>query len=320
MTTQADIMTLHHACERTIRQGSKSFAAAARLFDRSTRRSVYLLYAWCRHCDDRIDGQSLGYEPVVMTGSPRARLLQLREETERALCGEPSDEEPFRALAAVFSQHRIPRHHAYELLEGFAMDVEGRPCIVLEDTLRYSYHVAGVVGVMMAWIMGVRDDRTLDRASDLGIAMQLTNIARDVIDDARENRVYLPLEWLDEEDVPSTEIIDPSHRAGVSRVVRRLLKEADRYYDSAAVGIPALRFRSAWAIAAARYVYRDIGRMVRARGERAWDRRVATGRFRKVARLAQAGIAALPALRPGRPEDAPTRRSLWNRPDPRSLA
>src|SRR5690606_37267384 len=101
-----------------------------------------------------------------------------------ALAGEPSDEYIFEALRRVISRHQIPHRHPQELLTGFEMDVEARRYRTIEETLDYCYHVAGVVGVMMAMIMGVRDKVVLDRACDLGIAFQLTNIARDVIDDA----------------------------------------------------------------------------------------------------------------------------------------
>ena len=94
--------------------------------------------------------------------------------------------------------HRYPLEH----LDGFVMDVEGREYHTLTDTVEYCYHVAGVVGVMMAYIMGVRDEPTLDRATDLGLAFQLTNICRDVVEDAEVGRVYLPLDWLTEAGVP----------------------------------------------------------------------------------------------------------------------
>ena len=131
----------------------------------------------------------------------------------------------------------IPRRYPLELLEGFAMDVERHEYRSLEDTLLYSYHVAGVVGAMMAAIMGVEDKATVDRAIDLGIAFQLTNISRDVMEDAADGRIYLPRDWLVEAGAP----IDPAEFPGAEQalftVVTRLLDEADRYYESAVHGI-----------------------------------------------------------------------------------
>jgi phytoene synthase len=300
---------------RAIQRGSKSFALAAQLFDPPTREGAILLYAWCRHCDDQIDEQMLGFRTgAPSSGSAEERLAALERETRRALAGEPVEDPAFAALQEVARRHDIPQGHPLDLLKGFAMDVEGRRYETLEDCCRYCYHVAGVVGVMMAYVMGARGEDTLDRASDLGIAFQMTNIARDVVDDAGAGRVYLPGDWLREAGVPSGEVARPEHRHAVHAVTERLLDEAERYYASAQVGLARLPFRSAWAVAAARRVYRDIGRLVRQRGPRAWDHRASTGRARKVLlALAAAGDAAV-ATRRRSEETAVPRDGLWTRP------
>jgi phytoene synthase len=182
----------------SIRQGSKSFAAAARLFDPTVREDAYLLYAWCRHCDDEIDGQVLGHGSVGL--DPRlaaAKLAELEDKTRRALAGQGvEDDQAFAAFQRVAQRHTIPSRLPLELLEGFRMDVEGRAYSTLDDVLLYAYRVAGVVGEMMARVMGAVDSDILRRAVDLGLALQLTNIARDVVEDARGGRIYLPSEWL----------------------------------------------------------------------------------------------------------------------------
>jgi phytoene synthase len=167
---------------------------------------------------------------------------------------------------------------------------------------------------MMAYVMGARGEDTLDRASDLGIAFQMTNIARDVVDDAEAGRVYLPGDWLRGAGVPPGEIAHQEHRPVVSSVVARLLAEADRYYASAEVGLARLPFRSAWAVAAARRVYRDIGRLVRERGPRAWDRRASTGRRRKILLTLAAAGDAVAATRDGARRLSVPRDGLWTRP------
>jgi phytoene synthase len=300
-----------------IRKGSKSFSAAARLFDESTRESAYMLYAWCRHCDDVIDGQDLGFGAAAANEQgAEERLTSLYEDTRRVLAGEPADDPVFQALQRVVERHRIPARYPLELLEGFAMDVRGHRYDSLDDTLLYCYHVAGVVGVMMAYVMGVREKQTLRRASDMGIALQLTNISRDVMEDAGVGRVYLPAEWLAQAGVPANEIASPEHRSAVFSVVGRLLDEADRYYDSAYCGLPDLGFRSAWAIATARGVYRDIGGLVRNRGAAAWDERAVVSRPRK-AYWALRGLAqAIAAVSVRRMLASPPREGLWTKPDP----
>ena len=226
--------------ELMIRQGSKSFSAAARFFDSATRESAYMLYAWCRHCDDQIDGQTLGMDAQDVSGSRAYRLERLYEQTRRAFRGQRVEDPVFVAFQRVVQRHGIPERYPLELLDGFAMDVEGHSYEDLDDTLLYCYHVAGVVGVMMAHVMGVSDREALHRAADLGIAFQLTNIARDVMEDAGVGRVYLPYCWLAEAGLKPAEVLDPSKRAAVFGVVRRLLHEAERYYASANHGIPRL--------------------------------------------------------------------------------
>ena len=254
-----------------------------------------MLYAWCRHCDDEIDGQDLGMTPAARPRhDPAASLAVLRAETLRALAGEAVTDPVFAGFQRVAREHAIPARHALELLAGFEMDVTGFHYRTFDETLLYCYRVAGVVGVMMALIMGVRDSRNLQRAADLGIAFQLTNIARDVIDDARNGRCYLPAEWLAEAGIPPDATGHPAQRRAVAGVAQRLLAEADRYYQSADTGLQSLGFRSAWAVATALGVYRDIGSIVRARGARAWDTRAVVNTPRKMLYL---GVGALRALR-----------------------
>ncbi|MFI4935149.1 MAG: phytoene/squalene synthase family protein, partial [Caulobacterales bacterium] len=270
---------LAQASRETIRKGSKSFAAAAALFEPETRADAEMLYAWCRHCDDVIDGQDLGHGMAAPDPeAAKARLEGLYAKTRAALAGEPTDDPDFAAFQRVALRRQIPERYALELLGGFAMDVAARRYETLEDTLDYCWHVAGVVGVMMALVMGVKPDDlpTLRRAQDLGLAFQLTNIARDVVEDAANGRVYLPADWLAEAGVPVDAVAAPEHRAAVFSVTQRLLAQAEPYYASAVAGLAALPWRSAWAIAAARGVYRQIGVEVLRRGPHAWDERVST--------------------------------------------
>lgn len=296
-------------------EGSKSFAQAAALFDRETRAGAYLLYAWCRHCDDVIDGQELGHGREALTPEEqRRRLEQLYAQTRSALAGELQGDPVFAAFQAVALRYAIPPEPALALIDGFAMDVEGRRYRTLDELLLYCWRVAGVVGVMMARVMGVSDPATLARAGDLGLAFQMTNIARDVVDDAENGRVYLPLEWLAEAGVPPEGVSDPAHRPAVFGVARRLLEAAEPYYGSARIGIARLPYRSAWAIASARGVYRQIGRTLLAGGPAAWDRRVVVSKPAKLARVSEASLLAAKArmLESNRPE--PPRVGLWNPP------
>lgn len=313
--TRHDAMTAGSAAaprDAAIRRGSKSFALASRLFDPTTRDLVWDLYAWCRHCDDVVDGQTSGHEARPMRAADRhARVARLRADTAAAFEGRAA-EPAFEALVRVVVTTGLPRVLADDHLDGFAMDAADRRYRSVDETLDYCYHVAGVVGLMMAWVMGVRDRAVLARASDLGLAFQLSNIARDVGDDLRMGRIYLPDDWL--QAAGATLVPDaPLDAAAASRlapVVERLLGEAERYYDSAWHGVAFLPARSAWAVATARLVYRDIGRTVRRRGAMAWTSRTAVSTPRKLAWLAVAG--AQTAWLKGRPRPgASTRAGLF---------
>jgi len=300
-----------------IRQGSRSFALASRLFGTSTRDDAWMLYAWCRHCDDEIDGQQLGMMSATRPVSDRAAsLARLYSDTRRALAGDPVTDPVFVGLQRVVRQHDIPERHVLELLAGFEMDVADYRYRTIDDTLFYCYRVAGVVGVMMAYVMGVRDTRALQSAADLGIGFQLTNISRDVLDDLRNGRCYLPDQWLQEAGIPRDAMADPEHRNALAVVVGRLLTEADRYYESAISGLRALRFRSAWAVATALGVYRDIGRVVRRQGSRAWSTRAVVGTPRKIVHVAGGAARALKAVTVDRWYRAsPREQDLWATPD-----
>jgi phytoene synthase len=278
-----------------IRKGSKSFSAASRLLQRDTRQSVVKLYAWCRHCDDVIDGQVLGHASGNSGGNAGSigELAELDCLTRRAYEAETLQHPAFAGLQEVVRQHGIPQRYPLDLIDGFRMDVQGNEYRDIGDLLTYCYHVAGAVGVMMAHVLGVRDRPTLDRACDLGMAFQLTNIARDVIDDASIGRIYLPRLWLDEAGIRPGEIGLPSHRPALAGIVARMLAVAEPYYASAGIGITQLPGRAAWAIGTAHAVYREIGMEVLRLGPRAWDRRVSTSRPRKLALMVRGGVVAM---------------------------
>jgi len=298
--------TLLDQAETSIRHGSQSFAMASRLLGRSVRADTLLLYAWCRHCDDAVDGQIHGHaaQPVP---DPDARLDLVRAQTRAALSGQPA-EGPFASLAQVVARHDIPRVHPFELIDGFAMDVRGRRYHKIEETLDFCYHAAGVVGVMMAMVMGVRDRRALDHASDLGIAFQLTNIARDVVEDARAGRCYLPVEMRAARGLAAeADLTDPAAWPAAHKVACDLLHVAERYYASGRAGLAYVPRHSAWGIAAARRIYREIGMQIRRAAPDAWANRLSTGTWRKsllVARSMTDPYRAKPVNRSG----------LWARP------
>ncbi|MBO9710251.1 MAG: phytoene/squalene synthase family protein [Caulobacter sp.] len=309
-----EAQSLEEQGREAIRKGSKSFAAAAALFDAQTRADAEMLYAWCRHCDDVIDGQTLGHGMSPVADAP-ARLEALYAQTRAALAGQPLADPVFAGFQAVARRRGIPERYALDMIDGFAMDVAGRRYRTLDDLLEYCWGVAGVVGAMMALVMGVKPEATavLRRAQDLGLAFQLTNIARDIVEDARNGRVYAPGDWLAELGVPEDAVADPTHRGAVAVLARRLVGAAEPYYASARWGLRDLPMRCAWAIGAARGVYRQIGLDVVAAGERAWDERVVVSGRMKALRALEGGAIALRSATLDRWGPAPERGAMWSR-------
>lgn len=301
------------AARESIAKGSKSFAAASKLFDPQTRERAWLLYAWCRACDDIADGQELGHDARVVE-DPAAALARIRTLTDKALAGEPTGEMAFEALRIVAAETRMPHRFAQDLVAGFALDAKGWFPRSEHDLMQYCYHVAGAVGCMMAVVMGVdpQDDATLDRACDLGLAFQLANIARDIEADDAIGRCYLPMDWLVEMDIPPGQHMKPPFRSRLTVMARWLGELAQAHEESARLGTPALNFRSAWAVLAAAGIYGGIAREVVARGDHAWDHRASTSKAQKIGWIARAYGQSLARQRlyPPRPR-AP---ELWTRP------
>ncbi len=265
-------------CRWMIRKGSKSFSLAARLFDPATRDAAFFLYGWCRYCDDQVDQVGAGIDRSELD----SRLEALKDNTAAAFSFTPQQEPVFIALQYIVHRYGIPSHYALELIEGMAMDVRATQYASLKELLLYCYRVAGTVGLMMAHVMGLRDEAALKHAADLGIAMQLTNIARDIVEDASMGRIYLPALWLAEAKIAPEKIAAPEHREKLAMLVLRLLHEAERYYRSGDEGLWHLSFRSACAVAAALNVYSEIGALLLQKGARAWDERTYVTGARKV--------------------------------------
>jgi phytoene synthase len=237
-------------CREAIRHGSRSFHAASRLLPRGVRDPALTLYAFCRLADDAVD----------LRQDKAGAVLRLAERLDRAYAGRPVDAPVDRAFAAIVADFHMPRVLPEALLEGLAWDAEGRRYRSFSDLRAYAARVASAVGAMMCVLMRVRDADALARACDLGVAMQLTNIARDVGEDAREGRLYLPLDWLDEAGIDADAFLaDPRMSPDLGALIGRLLREAGDLYHRSGAGISALPLGCRPGILAARHIYEGIG-------------------------------------------------------------
>ena len=283
----------------SIARGSKSFAAASRLFDRITRERVWLLYAWCRACDDLADAQDFGGRLGEQEAAD-TRLAIIKDRTALAFAARPTGDPAFDGFGVVAHECGLTRAMADDVIAGFALDAADWRPRSERDLMQYSYHVAGAVGVMMAVVMGVspHDADTLDRACDLGLAFQLANIARDIEEDDAAGRCYLPLEWLVEADIPPGEQLKPHYRKQLTAIVARLVQIAHAHECSARIGAGRLKPRQRWAVLAAAGIYGEIATQVERRGAHAWDHRTVVSDLQKAGWIARAAWSALrPASR-----------------------
>jgi phytoene synthase len=271
-------------CEAAIRERSRSFYAASRLLPRRVRDAAVATYAFCRAADDAVDDPG-------DAGAVRARHVGTRRRLDAIYRGEAVDTASGRAFARVVAAAGIPRDEPEALLDGMAQDLG---CVRIADDdalLLYCYRAAGVVGRMMSRIMGRSDPEALVRAAHLGVAMQLTNIARDVGEDAGRGRVYLPATRLAHAGGSPVDVLAARPTAPVRRVTLEVLACAEAYYRSGIAGIALLPARCRPSILSAALLYRAIGRRVAARhGDGVTSRA-------RVGGLAKAGLLALAAAR-----------------------
>ena len=275
-------------CHALLARGSKSFSAAALLLPRRVRDASAVLYAFCRVADDAVD-----------LSNEADRVDRLRGRLSRVYRGEGLDGPVDRAFADLVRRFDLPIEVFTALLEGFDWDARGRSYETLSDTLAYSARVASTVGAAMTVIMGAREPHMVARACDLGLAMQLTNIARDVGEDAANGRLYLPAEWLRREGVdPAAFLADPRPLPGVRRVVLQLLEVAEGLYALADAGLAGLPASVRPSMIAARLVYADIGRVIRAADGDSVTSRAVTSGARKAALLGRALFASFGSAGP----------------------
>lgn len=290
LVAQAD----RRACRDLLRTGSKTFFAASHLLPRRVREPATALYAFCRLADDAVD----------LHDGRIATLGRLRDRLDRAYRGQPLSLAADRAFADTVARFAIPRALPEALLEGLEWDAHAVRYETLSDLHAYAARVAGSVGAMMAVIMGVSDHTAIARACDLGAAMQLTNIARDVGEDARSGRIYLPLSWMREVGIdPDAWLAAPDFCPKIGVLVQRLLREADKLYSASEAGIAQLPFACRPGIRAARLLYAEIGAAIGRLSHDSVTQRAFVPKRRKAELLLRAFVApnraradCLPAL------------------------
>ena len=246
-----------------IKNHSKSFSLAAKLLPKEIRSDVEKLYAWCRWCDDAVDEVS-----KLREASERLKLL--RQDVHRIYRGDAAIHPATQWLASVVMKYKIPEQLPLDLLGGMKTDLQNPVLETVEQLLHYCYQAAGTVGLMMSRIMGATTPLALQRAKALGMAMQLTNIARDINEDWQLGRRYVPKKWLSL--IPKTDKTPTNSQ--VRKAVRNLLSLADDLYEEGFKGLKYLPDGARTAIRLAGNVYQEIGNEIRRQDLRVMQKRV----------------------------------------------
>ncbi len=246
------------SCRTAIAKGSKSFAFASLFLNVESRDLAHILYAWCRRVDDAIDNSPPALQEQI--------ILELKAEVDQIydLKNKDLSDPVLRAMQILVHQVNLPKVYPLALLEGMKMDASGFHYKTMDDLLLYCYRVAGVVGHMMCQVLGLSEAHALKNAAHLGMAMQLTNISRDVLEDWKLGRLYIPddllikydLLWLKDHLGQSLPLAAAS---GLKSATSELLSKAQSFYQSSDQGMIYLPFRSRIAIRAARSIYAEIG-------------------------------------------------------------
>jgi phytoene synthase len=264
-----DVAQTNQSSKQVLARHGKSFYWASLFLGQQLANRAARLYEFCRFVDDIADGD-----------------LPHRHETladiSACLKGDRLTAGPeVEAFLELASEVNIPMNAATELLDGMLLDQQPTAVKVEADLLRYCHAVAGTVGLMMCRILDCQHPRADHFAIDLGIAMQLTNIARDVLEDAKMGRRYLPESWVDfsAADLATSDI---PCRQPTAEAIEKLLNLADEYYKSALLGIQLLPFRSRFSITVALRVYRQIGVLLKRRNLSWWKGRVVVHKIEKI--------------------------------------
>lgn len=274
--------------QEIIRNGSKSFSLASLFFSNKEKIASWKLYSWCRYCDDLIDEVN---DPQIM----KERLEELKVQTYQ-LKIESLKNFYFTGMHEVMTEFKLPLNYPLDLLRGMEMDVVGRRFETLKDLEDYGYCVAGTVGLMMCHILGIRDEAALSYAVSMGKAMQFTNIARDISEDHKNGRLYIPLSWLREVGVREEELFMEENKDKLIFLQERLLSQASTFYAVGHEGLKFLSLRSSWAVLIASLIYAEIGRVIRKNPSLSFRKRAVVSTGRKLILITLSTIKMLPLI------------------------
>ena len=249
----------YSTCRAITRRHAKTFYMATRFLPNGKQRGIFAIYALCRYVDDMVDeAEDLLQEKQVAYDDIRRRLDSWKQKLEATYDGRKHDDDILLAFADVLRQYEIPISLPFELLDGVCMDLYKNRYQSFEELYEYSYKVASVVGLMTSEVFGYSNSEALNYAIDLGIAMQLTNILRDVGEDLDKNRIYLPKTELEQFGVTEDDLFNHRMNENFLRLMKFQISRARAYYTKAEKGILLLNDDSRLPVYLAHYNYSGI--------------------------------------------------------------
>jgi phytoene synthase len=267
-------MNSYEYCLDKVKQSGSSFTSSFRILSKERREAMTVLYAYCREVDDVVDECS-------DANVARTTLNWWRNEVAAIYGGKPTHP-VCQALVPVVTRYQLPQEHLLEIIDGMAMDLDQPRYADFKSLQLYCYRVASVVGLLSAEIFGYTDRETLKYAHDLGIAFQLTNIIRDVGEDARRNRIYLPMDEMQQFGVTAADILNARESAAFQKLMAFQIERARRYYQQAFDHLPAADRKAQRAGLVMAAIYRAVLDEVERSGCHVLKERVSLGKAYKL--------------------------------------
>ncbi len=267
-------MNPHDYCQQKAAHSGSSFYYSFLFLPETQRRAITALYAFCREVDDVVD-------ECTDINVARIKLAWWRKEVASAYQGQPQHPVT-RALSEVSGKFKLQEQHLQQIIDGMEMDLDYDRYPDFETLKPYCYRVASVVGLLSAEIFGYQDPRTLGYATDLGMAFQLTNIIRDVGEDARRGRIYLPLDEMQQHGVSTTDILQGRETDNFRRLMEFQIRRALGYYEQAFAQLSAADRKPQRAGIIMAAIYRTLLEEIRSDGCRVLTRRTSLTPVRKL--------------------------------------
>jgi 15-cis-phytoene synthase len=261
-------------CQQKAAQSGSSFYYSFLFLPPDRRRAITALYAFCREVDDIVD-------ECTDAGVARTKLAWWRQELARLYAGQPQHPVA-RALQPAIQPFGIKREYLAEIIDGMEMDLSQNRYLDFAALEQYCHRVAGVVGLLAASIFGYRDEQTLAYAHTLGLAFQLTNIIRDVGEDSRKGRIYLPVSELQQFGVTAADILHSRHTENFARLMKFQIERAERYYSAAIEQLPESDRKAQRPGLIMAAIYRTLLREIEAEGCSVLTQRTALTPLRKL--------------------------------------